>query len=295
MKKMLFVMNPNAGTRRAAKYLADILAIFNQAGYTVITHMTACAGDCTRIVAQLATDMDTVVCCGGDGTFNETVTGLMQCGCNIPIGYIPAGSTNDLAATLGLSNNPIEAARDIVEGRPLPYDVGSFGNRYFCYIASFGIFTKTSYSTPQNLKNALGRTAYLLSSIQEISQLRTFHMRFDADDTSVEDDFLFGAVCNATTVGGVLSLDPTQVDLSDGKFELMLIRAPRDLVELSEVIYSLQSQRYHSPLITFRSVRSVRVMGEAGMVWTTDGERADAEQILHIRNIHNGMQVFQKE
>ena len=295
MKKMLFVMNPRAGTCRGGKYLAEILSIFNRAGYVVITHITACAGDCARIVQQLAPRVDLVVCCGGDGTFNETITGLKRCGVNLPIGYIPAGSTNDLATTLGLSSNPMDAAMDIVEGRALPYDVGAFDDRYFCYTASFGIFTKTSYATPQNLKNVLGRMAYLLGSIQEISQLRTFHLKLDVEGTVIEDDFLFGAVCNATTVGGVLNLDPTQVDLQDGKFEMILIRAPRDLVELSECLYCLQTQRYHSPLITFRSVRSIHIQSEPGMVWTVDGERADAPSALKIRNIHHGMQIVQKE
>ena len=159
MKKMLFVMNPYAGTRKANRYLADMLSIFNRAGYAVITHMTAGPGDGAAVVEQMAPQMDLVVCCGGDGTFNEVINGVLRSGAETPIGYIPAGSTNDFASSLHLSTNVLQAARDIMEGQPRPYDVGQFGDRYFSYVASFGTFTRSSYATPQSVKNALGHTA----------------------------------------------------------------------------------------------------------------------------------------
>ena len=190
MKKMLFIMNPYAGTRKANRYLADILTMFNRAGYTVITHMTAGPGDGAEITRQLAPEMDVVVCCGGDGTFNEVINGVLRSGADTPIGYIPAGSTNDFAASLRLPTNVLQAARDIVEGAPRHYDVGQFGDRYFAYVASFGTFTRSSYATPQSVKNALGHTAYILESIQELSQLRKTHVRLELDDGILEDDFI---------------------------------------------------------------------------------------------------------
>ena len=211
MKKILFIMNPYAGMRKANRHLADIIAIFNRAGYDVQTYMTAAPGDCITAVEQKAAGADLIVCAGGDGTFNETVTGLLRSGLDIPVGYIPAGSTNDFATSLKLPTNILDAARLIVEGEPTAYDVGRFGERYFTYVASFGAFTKASYTTPQNVKNALGHTAYILSGIQELSQIRKIHVRFDLDDGNVvEDDFIFGAISNSTSVGGILTLDPKQ-------------------------------------------------------------------------------------
>ena len=189
--------------------------------------------------------LDGIVTIGGDGTFNETVTGLLESGLDLPIGYIPAGSTNDFAASLKLPLNPLNAAKAIVEGTPVSYDLGKFADRYFSYVASFGVFTKTSYATPQSVKNALGHTAYLLEGIQELSQLRKEHLRFEFDDRVIEDDFLFGAISNSTSVGGILTLDPKQVDMRDGKFELLLVRAPRDLMEVSECIMALQNKKYN--------------------------------------------------
>jgi hypothetical protein len=188
MKKLLFILNPCAGTRKANKVLPEILSVFNRAGFHVQVYITGCQGDATRAVQELASGMDLVVCCGGDGTFNETVTGLLQAGLELPIGYIPAGSTNDFASSLHLPSDPVAAAQAIVSGKPEPYDVGQFGTRYFSYVASFGAFTKASYSTPQNVKNALGHTAYLLEGIYELSQIRKEHVRMELDGEVLEDN-----------------------------------------------------------------------------------------------------------
>ena len=294
MKKMLFVMNPYAGTRKANRYLAEMLSIFNRAGYAVITHMTAGPGDGAQVVEQMAPHVDLVVCCGGDGTFNEVINGVLRSGADAPIGYIPAGSTNDFASSLHLSTNVLQAARDIMEGQPRPYDVGQFGDRYFSYVASFGTFTRSSYATPQSVKNALGHTAYILEGIQELSQLRKTHVRLELDDGMVEDDFIFGAVSNSTSIGGILTLDPKQVDMRDGKFELLLVRAPRDLLEISECIRALQTQKYNCAMITFRSTTHVRVLDGAEIVWTLDGERQDGQETVDIVNRHHAISLIQK-
>lgn len=294
MKKMLFVMNPYAGQRRANRYLADILSIFNRAGYRVESYMTGARGEATDIVRQYAPEMDLVACCGGDGTFNETVNGLLHSEVNIPVGYIPAGSTNDFAASLGLPTNILQAAEAVVTGEPSDLDVGKFGDRYFSYVASFGAFTRTSYATPQNVKNALGHAAYILGGISELSQLRTEHVKLQLDDEIVEDDFLFGAVSNSTSVGGVLSLDPKQVDLRDGKFEVLLLRSPRELGELSECIRAVQTAEYNCKMLTFTPASRITIWANAGMPWTLDGEMEPGHEEVTIENIHCGLKVMCK-
>ncbi len=294
MKKMLFVMNPYAGMRKANRYLPDIIGIFNRAGYDVTCHMTAGPGDGAQVVERLAGQMDLVACAGGDGTFNETITGMMRSGADVPIGYIPAGSTNDFASSLHLSSNILQAARDIVEGAPVRYDVGQFGNRYFSYVASFGAFTRASYSTPQNIKNALGHTAYILESIQELSQIRKEHVRFELDDQIIEDDFIFGAICNSTSVGGILTLDPKQVDMGDGKFELLLVRTPQDLAELHACIKAVQTQQYNCSVITFVPASHVRITANPEMTWTLDGEREPGHETVEAKNLHLAIQLMRR-
>jgi len=235
-----------------------------------------------------------VVCCGGDGTFNETVSGLLDGGLKVPVGYIPAGSTNDFANSLKLSNNIMQAAKDILEGEPVSYDVGKFGDRYFSYVASFGAFSRTSYTTPQNVKNALGHTAYLLEGIQEISQIRKEHVRMELDDHVVEDDFLFGAICNSTSLGGILTLDPKRVDMADGLLEVLLVRAPQNLTEISECIQAVQNQTFNCAMITFRSTSSIRVFADPEMPWTLDGERGGSHKEVFVENQHMAIRVMKR-
>ena len=295
MKKLLFIMNPLAGMKKANRYLAEIIAIFNRAGYDVLTYMTAAPGDCITAVEQKAAGMDLIVCVGGDGTFNETVSGLLRTGLDIPVGYIPAGSTNDFAASLKLPTNVLEAAQLIAEGEPVAYDVGRFDNRYFTYVASFGAFTRVSYATPQSVKNALGHTAYLLGGLQEISQIRPFHVRFDLDDGQViEDDFIFGAISNSTSVGGILTLDPKQVDMQDGKFELFLVRAPKDVLELSECAKALTEQKYNCKVITFCSASRITVTAPPDMNWTLDGEMEPGHDTVSVENLHHSIRLMQR-
>ena len=296
MKKLLFVINPYAGTRKASKLLPEILAVFNREHYDVHTYVTAQAGDAVDAVGKMASGMDLVVCCGGDGTFNETVTGLMGAGLDIPIGYIPAGSTNDFATSLGLSTDPVEAARQIVEGIPHVYDAGKFGERYFSYVASFGAFTKASYSTPQSAKNLLGHVAYVLEGMQELSQLRKHHLKLTLDGAEVlEDDYAFGAICNSTSVGGVMTLDPKQVDLQDGKFEVLLIRMPKSLQEISECLLALQKQQYNNAMMTFRSASHIVVEADPEMLWTLDGEKEEGHGQVVVQNLHHAIKILQKE
>ena len=295
MKKLLFIMNPFSGQKKAAKFLPDILMLFAQAGYDIRTAMTTGPGAATRYASLWGGESDLVVCCGGDGTLNETITGLLMAGYDTPVGYIPSGTTNDFAASLNLSHNPLQAAKDILEGEIVPYDAGRFGDRYFAYVASFGAFTKSSYVVPQTLKNALGHTAYVLGGISELSQLKKEHVRMEIDGEVIEDDFLFGAICNATSIGGILTLDPSQVDMGDGLFEIMLVRAPQNLVEIAECLSALQIQQYNCSMITFRSARSIKITASPYMAWTLDGEKADGYQAFRVDNLHHAIRLIQKK
>ena len=295
MKKMLFIMNPFAGMRRANRYLSDIISLFNRADYEVNIHMTAGPGDAARFTWAHARNVDLVVCCGGDGTLNETITGMLQVGATAPVGYIPAGSTNDFANSMKLSTNVMQAVQDILEGEPVTYDVGRFNDRYFTYVASFGAFTKTSYTTAQSVKNALGHTAYVLDGIQELSQIRKVHVRMEMEDQLVEDDFLFGAISNSTSIGGILSLDPKQVDMSDGLLEVFLVRAPKNLTEITECLQALQSQRYNDcSMITFGSAKNIRVYAEPDMPWTLDGEKFDGAEEIQVENLYHAIRLMQR-
>ena len=294
MKKLLFILNPCAGTRKANKVLPALLALFNRAGYDVLTFITGATGEAIDEVAAKAADMDLIVCCGGDGTFNETVTGILKSGANTPVGYIPTGSTNDFAGSLGLPLDPLKAAKQIIDGTPQQYDIGQFCGRFFTYVASFGAFTRSSYATSQSVKNALGHTAYLLSGISDLMQIHSIPVRMELDGSEVlEGDYVFGAICNSTSIGGVMKLDPNVVDMSDGLFEILLIRAPKDLGELTECITAIQKQQYDGcRMLTFRSAKSIQIAASPALAWTLDGEMETGNGDIAVTNLHHAITLI---
>lgn len=293
MKKLFLVMNPCSGKKRANKVLAEIIDVFNRADYEVTAYMTAARGDATRAAAERAADFDRIVCIGGDGTLNEVIAGLHEVGQQTPIGYIPAGSTNDFASSLGLPKDLLDAARLAATGEPRKLDIGSFNGRCFSYVASFGAFTRTSYATPQGMKNALGHVAYLLAGAKELTSIRSTHMRFVlADGTSFEDDYIFGAISNSTSVAGLLTLSPDLVDLNDGLFELLLIRKPRSLLELSDCVLALTTQEYHTPMLTMASTGRVEIDCPSELDWTLDGEYAAGQAHCVVENLHDAIRVI---
>lgn len=293
MKKLFLVMNPCSGKKRANKVLAEIIDVFNRADYEVTAYMTAARGDATRAAAERAADFDRIVCIGGDGTLNEVIAGLHEVGQQTPIGYIPAGSTNDFASSLGLPKDLLDAARLAAAGEPRKLDIGSFNGRCFSYVASFGAFTRTSYATPQGMKNALGHVAYLLAGAKELTSIRSTHMRFVlADGTSFEDDYIFGAISNSTSVAGLLTLSPDLVDLNDGLFELLLIRKPHSLLELSDCVLALTTQEYHTPMLTMVSTGRVEIDCPSELDWTLDGEYAAGQAHCVVENLHDAIRVI---
>ena len=295
MKKLLLIINPNAGLQKSRKALADLIAIFTEYGYLSTVCVTARRGDAVAFAQDYAGEYDLIVTSGGDGTLNETVTGLMCGGHKTPVGYIPAGSTNDFAASLGLSSDLLRAARDIMEGRPHPLDVGKFQDRYFCYTASFGAFTSTSYSTPQNVKNVLGHAAYVLEGIKDLPNIRPQNVCLEADGQSYEGEYLFGAVCNSTSLGGVLKLAPSMVDMNDGLFETLLIRNPGNAIELQSILTALTARKYDNPMLTFVRASKLVFQADPNMPWTLDGEYAEGAREITVENIRSAITLMVPE
>lgn len=291
-KRLLLVLNPTSGKRAGKRHLADVVDRFCRADYIPTVFVTASRGDARRIVRTHGGEADLVVCLGGDGTFNEVVSGLLEGGHTTPIGYIPCGSTNDFASAIGLDKAITNAITAVLEGEPHTYDVGQFGDRYFSYVASFGIFSRTSYATPQNVKNALGHLAYLLEGVKELFDIHPWHVKVEVDGTVIEGDYLFGAVSNSTSVGGVLTLDPDTVNMNDGLLELLLVKMPRNAVELSDCIRALAEHRYDTDTITFLNGSDFTVTADPAMEWSLDGEWGSGAATLSIRNLKDAITLI---
>lgn len=294
MKKALIIINPCAGTKQANRYFVQITDIFCRAGYEVNVATTTKAGDGTEIARKKAAKKDLVVCIGGDGTFNEVVAGVLEAGSDTPIGYIPAGSTNDFANSMGLPSGILPAARAIVNGQPMTLDVGKFNDRYFSYVASFGAFTQTSYSVSQDLKNSLGHVAYLLEGIKDIpASLKPIKLRLKNEVGVYGGDYVFGAICNSTSMGGILTLDESVVDMNDGKFEVLLIRSPKNIFEINQILLALTTQKYDDcPLISFFSSAKVEIKADPQMPWTLDGEYQEGCENITVENVKSAIKIM---
>ena len=292
MKKALMILNPKAGKSRAKTSLYVWVETLSRAGYAVDVVMTQKAGHATEATVSMASSHDMIVVAGGDGTLNEVVTGLQRSGIDVPVGYIPTGSTNDFASTLSLSKDPSVAVRDIVKGVVRTIDIGSFNERYFTYIASFGAFTRTSYATTQESKNAFGHLAYIMQSIRDLPSIRAEHFKIVTPEKTYEDDYIFGAVANTTSVAGVVTLDDKIVMMNDGKFELLLIKKPENIGEISICINALLTQDYSTDLIEFAPVDHAEFFSDKPVVWSIDGERADTDGHAVVDNLTRSLTMI---
>ena len=291
MKKLLFIVNPRAGKTKSSAPLFDAVAAFSRAGYLVRVFVTEAGGQARDIAAKWGGQYDLVVCAGGDGTLNETISGLMQLEQRPPLGYLPNGSTNDFAASLHLHTTVETAARAVAGGVPYSLDIGRHNDRYFAYVASFGAFTRSSYSASQAAKNALGHFAYILEGLGDLDSLRPYRCAIDADGEHFEGDFIFGAVCNSTSLGGLVKLDPKHVSMDDGTFELLLLRMPKTALDLQNLITAMTRMQYDYPGVIFRHVKNVVLTTDENISWSLDGEYAASAPRVEIQCLPGAIEL----
>ncbi len=287
-KSLIMLVNPVAGRSTSAAALGNAVRGFCEAGYSPTVYFTNAPGAAVDLARRLGNTAPRMVCLGGDGTLSDTISGLME----LPaeerpvLGYIPMGTANDVANTLGLPmRQPQRAVEKILHGEHLPYDVGEMaGVGYYSYIAAFGAFTEVSYKTDQELKKTLGHLAYVIEGLNSLGSIKAFHAVVEYEDGRLEGEFIYGAVSNALSVGGVMKLDRKLVNLSDGKFELLLVRKPQDVLELNGVVTGLMNQDYHhSACLTVLQSPWVRFTFDQQVPWTRDGEDGGAHQTLELR------------
>lgn len=287
------IANFTSGRGRCATQIHEVIRAFAAKGYGTDVHVTSRRGHATELAMEYAKS-GLLTCAGGDGTLNEVITGVMR----LPeeerptLGYIPCGSTNDFAATLGLPGDMAKAAQRIMEMNPITLDVGRYQDRYFSYVASFGAFTEASYSTPQDMKNALGHFAYVIEGVRNLQTLRPYAMRFEADGQAYEGDYLFGAISNSTSIAGLVKLDEELVKLNDGLLELLLIRYPQSLDELGRVAICLNMQNYDHPAITLVQAKKIVIDNPDHTPFTLDGEYGSDEEHIVIENVHHAIRLM---
>lgn len=290
-KKLLFVYNPKAGKEKIRGNLADVLEIFAREDYELTVVPTRRKDEAREVVRDRGEGYDLVVCSGGDGTLDEAVTGMIQSGISTPLGYIPAGSTNDFGESLGLSKNMVQAAETAVTGKDFLCDMGQFNEDVFVYIAAFGLFTDVSYETDQAMKNVLGHMAYILEGMKRLSNVKSFPLKVTHDGEVIEDEFIFGMITNSRSVGGFKNITGKNVELDDGLFEVTLIKMPTNPVELSNIMGALLNRDIDSELMYCFRARELTVESPEPIAWTLDGENGGAHERAVIKNLHQSVNI----
>lgn len=298
-RQMLFLYNPNAGRGTFKTHLSDVIDLFVKANYDVVVHPTQAKGDAFKTVRTFRYPYDIVGCCGGDGTLDAVVAGMIRRADRIPIGYIPAGTVNDFASSLHIPKQTIRAARQIVEGFPFPCDVGQMGDETFVYVAAFGMFTDVSYETKQEVKNMIGQAAYLLEGVKRLSKVPKHHVRVTYEGGTIEDDFVLGMVTNTKSVGGFRSIIGRKVFFDDGEFEVTLVKYPKNLIELQAAMNILLSQTgkkadilgEDQPIYQFRT-SEVTFDSFEEISWTRDGEYGGTYEHVTIRNLPRALRIM---
>lgn len=283
-KNMLFIYNPRAGKAQIRSNLLDIIDTFVKAGYEVTAYPTQEPGDAIKAVKNRREGYDIVVCSGGDGTLDEVVTGMMQCEKRLPIGYVPAGSTNDFANSLKIPRGMIKAADVVVNGRNFSCDIGAFNNDTFIYVAAFGLFTDVSYETKQDVKNVLGHTAYLLEGVKRLSSIKSYPMKITCDDICLEEEYIYGMVTNSSSIGGFKGITGKDVELNDGLFEVTLVRKPTIAKEMNNIMAALTDKRIDSEAIKTFKAANITIESEQEIAWTLDGEYGGSHSKVLIEN-----------
>ena len=294
MKKMLFIYNPNSGMGLLKPKLSDVLDIFVKGGYEVTVYPTQKYHDAVRKMGEYEEQYDLVACSGGDGTLDEVVTGMMKREKKVPIGYIPAGTTNDFASSLHISKNMLEAADTVVNGVPFACDVGVFNQDYFVYIAAFGLFTDVSYETKQSMKNVLGHLAYILEGTKRIFNIPSYRIKVTHDGETIEDEFIYGMVTNSRSVGGFKGITGKNVVFDDGKFEVTLFKTPRNPMELNEILVALALRKINPKRMYSFKTNEVHFETEEEIPWTLDGEFGGVHEEVVVKDCQKALEIMVK-
>ena len=299
MKKVLIIVNPCAGKNSKRINAADVVKEFRKHGIDCDEKTTTCQGDAIEIARKYASEYDAVACCGGDGTYNEVVNGILQADADVPVLYLPCGSTNDFASSIGIKNSPEKAVKMLVNGEFNRFDVGKLNDRYFTYVAAFGVGTDFSYNTSQKFKNLFGHAAYVIDGfifniVPILKNLKSYRMTVEYDGGVIEDDFYFGAIANTNKIAGLFKLDNCDVKMNDGEFEVLLVRKS-NARGIADVFFSAMRQDYTHKDIYFFKTDKLKITSEPPVEWTLDGEYGGALTEMKIKNYKKAINLVSPE
>lgn len=292
MKKLLLLANFYSGKGIIKLNIAEMIDYYNSRGFEVTVYSSQYVGHIKDIIEKTGSNYDNIICCGGDGTLNEAVNGLMKLNKRPMLGYVPCGSTNDFANSIGISTIIEESYKTAIGSKAFVIDIGSINGKYFAYVAGFGLFTSISYETPQNIKNILGYQAYILAGIKEIANIRTYNMKITYDGGVIEDEIMIGLVSNSNSIAGIKKLFENYANLNDGLFEVLLVKKPKNINLLKNIVTCLLEKNFENDMFYSFKTSKIKFESKDFIKWTIDGEYGGDFNITEINVIGKAIDIM---
>ena len=292
-KKLLLVINPISGRGIIKDHLLSIIQRLSLAGYDVFVYPTKAKGDAVTKM-EVAHQYVLVIASGGDGTLNEVITGMVLANVDTLIGYLPTGTTNDFASNLNIPKNISKALDICLEGKPISIDVGQFNDRYFTYVAAFGVFTDVSYETPQIRKNLLGGFAYFIEGLLKLPSIQSYKCKITYGDKQMEGEYILGLISNSDSLAGLKNVFGSSADLNDGLFEVTLIRAPKNIIDIHRILTDFLNKKYDPEYVEMFRTEEITIESDEELKWTLDGENGGALKSVQIKSLKQRIKILTK-
>ena len=283
-KQVLLIVNPNAGRGKVQKRIPEIKEDLMKTGYDVDIINTRKNFSAKDIITEYNKKPDIVICCGGDGTVNDLVSAVMSLEDKPKISFIPLGTINDFARTIGLSRKKFFTQGILNNYSEKKSDIGKINEKYFNYVAAFGAFTAVSYVTSQKLKKILGKFAYFIVAVKYLFKIRSYKINLNIDGEKIEKECIYGSVSNSKSIGGFQWFRKRDIAINDGKFEVLLIKKPKHKIQYISIVFDILFRRYQSNNFFYRQGSKIEITSEKSLSWTVDGEFGGRTKDAKISN-----------
>lgn len=283
-KQVLLIINPNAGKGNVQRRIPYIKRDLENTGYDVDIVYTKKKVPAKEIIREYHKKADIIICCGGDGTVNDLVSSVMELEDKPEITFIPLGTVNDFARTIGLSRKRFYMPSILKKYTRRKIDIGKFNKKYFNYVAAFGAFTKVSYVTSQKLKKYFGKWAYFIVAIKYFFKIKTYKINIDIDGKKIEKECIYGSISNSKSIGGFQWFRKRDIALDDGKFEIILINKPKHKIQYISMVFDILLKRYQSKNFFYSQGSKIEITTEKNLSWTIDGEFGGMAKEIKVEN-----------
>lgn len=284
-KNILIIVNPNAGKGNVQKKIHKIASNFSKQNYLVDIIYTKKDYSASDIINDYKGNLDIVICCGGDGTLNDLINAIMKMEVKPKISFIPLGTMNDFANTVGLFRFKFWLPNNMRNAKHIKIDIGSFNGKYFNYVAAFGAFTMVPYVTKQKLKKVFGKFAYFIVAIRYLAKIKSYNLKIEVDGKVTEGEFIYGSISNSKSIGGFKWFRKREIDIGDGKYEVILIKKPKHKIGIVNVAINILFKRYNNEKhFIYMQGSNIKIIPKTHLKWTLDGEYGGRIKEVEIKN-----------